>query len=55
MTDPQIAVSLIATTGVGWMMVVAGLGKSGLELRRRKRICPSCGREIHSRVCGCPR
>ena len=26
-------------------MMQAGLAKSALELRRKKRVCPSCGRE----------
>jgi hypothetical protein len=32
-------------------MVKAGLGKNALELRRRRRICPSCGRLISGRRC----
>jgi hypothetical protein len=51
--DPQIAAALVVTTCIGWMMLVAGLGKSGLELRRRRRICPACGREIQHRTCAC--
>jgi hypothetical protein len=31
--------------------VKAGLSKNALELRRRRRICPSCGREIIGRRC----
>jgi hypothetical protein len=35
-------------------MIYSGLGKSMLELKRRRRACPSCGRHIHGRVCsGC--
>jgi hypothetical protein len=41
------------TTGVGFLMVFSGLGKSMLELKRRRRSCPSCGRHIEGRVCGC--
>jgi hypothetical protein len=50
--DPHIAALAIVTVGVGWGMMVAGLQKNALEWRRRRRICPSCGRTIQSRVCG---
>jgi hypothetical protein len=49
--DPNIAIALVTTLGAGWLMIVAGLQKSALEQRRRKRVCPSCGREIDARVC----
>jgi hypothetical protein len=42
---------LLSTAGVGYLMVKAGLGKNALEQRRRRRICPSCGREIVGRRC----
>jgi NADH pyrophosphatase NudC (nudix superfamily) len=48
--DPNITI-LAVSCGVGYLMTVAGLGKSALELRRRQRFCPSCGRQIESRVC----
>ena len=44
---------LAVTMAIGYVMVVAGLGKNALELRRRRRVCPSCGRRIEARVCGC--
>lgn len=44
---------LALTTAVGYVMVYAGLGKNALESRRRKRVCPSCGRTIEARACGC--
>jgi hypothetical protein len=47
----HIAMIAILTVGIGWMMMMAGVQKSALEWRRRRRICPSCGREIHARVC----
>jgi NADH pyrophosphatase NudC (nudix superfamily) len=47
----NIAILAVLTLGVGWLMAVAGVQKSALEWRRRRRICPSCGREIHARVC----
>jgi hypothetical protein len=35
----------------GWLMMKAGLAKHGLELRRRRFTCPSCGRP--STACSC--
>jgi len=49
--DPQIAIAVVTTLGAGWLMMAAGVEKSVLERRRRRRICPSCGREIPARVC----
>jgi len=49
--DPHLATVAAATLGVGWLMTVAGLQKSALELRKRRRTCPSCGRYIQARVC----
>ncbi|HZQ89101.1 MAG TPA: hypothetical protein VFA42_03760 [Gaiellaceae bacterium] len=47
----HIAMLVILTIGIGWVMMSAGLQKSALEWRQRRRICPSCGHEIHARVC----
>jgi hypothetical protein len=49
--DPHVAFAAVATIGAGWLMVQAGLQKSALEHRRRRRVCPSCGRTIQARVC----
>jgi len=49
--DPHIATLAVLSLGVGWVMAIAGVQKSALEWRRRRRICPSCGREIHARFC----
>ena len=49
--DLQIAIAAVTTLGAGWLMMAAGVEKSVLERRRRRRICPSCGREIVARVC----
>ena len=49
--DPNIASLAVITCCIGYLMTVAGLGKSALELRRRSRTCPSCGRHIQARVC----
>jgi hypothetical protein len=48
--DPQLTLFAI-TTGIGYLMIQGALQKSMLEWRRRKRACPSCGRE--SSVCSC--
>jgi hypothetical protein len=42
---------IFSTMGIGFLMTLAGLHKNALEGRRRRRICPSCGREIHGRTC----
>jgi hypothetical protein len=49
--DPHVAFAVLATLGAGWLMMVAGLQKSALERRQRRRVCPSCGRHIQARVC----
>ena len=50
---PQLAALVATTSGVALMMLVAGVQKNALEWRRRRRSCPSCGRHIHGRTCGC--
>jgi hypothetical protein len=47
----QTLTLLISSTAIGYLMVKAGLGKHALEFRRRRRVCPSCGREIRGRTC----
>jgi formate dehydrogenase maturation protein FdhE len=47
----HLASLAVVTLGIGWLMMAAGLQKSALELRRRRRVCPSCGRHIQARVC----
>jgi len=37
--------------GGGWTMAFAGVKKPALDARRRRRVCPSCGRRITGRVC----
>jgi hypothetical protein len=49
--DPQLATAAALTMACGYTMYVAGINKHGLELKRRKRICPSCGCRIDGRVC----
>jgi NMD protein affecting ribosome stability and mRNA decay len=49
--DPHVAIAAVSTLGAAWLMMKAGLQKSALEYRKRRRVCPSCGREIRARVC----
>ena len=49
--DPHLA-ALVVSTAAGFLMVFSGLKKSALELRRRRRVCPSCGREFEACKCG---
>jgi hypothetical protein len=51
--DSQVAMALIVTTGVGFLMVFSGVQKHLLEWRRSTRHCPACGRRIEGRTCGC--
>ena len=44
-------VLLASTSAIGYLMIMSGVVKNALEWKRRRRICPSCGREIHGRVC----
>jgi NADH pyrophosphatase NudC (nudix superfamily) len=54
MIHMHLAILLISTLAAGWLMAQAGVSKSVLEWRRRRRICPSCGKQIQARVCsGC--
>ena len=48
---PHVATLAVATLAIGWLMTIAGLQKSALELKRRRRVCPSCGRHIEARTC----
>jgi NADH pyrophosphatase NudC (nudix superfamily) len=51
--DPHLAALLTSIAGVGVLMSFAGLQKSALEWKRRRRMCPSCGRHVRGRACGC--
>ena len=48
---PHVAFAALSTLAAAWLMITAGLHKSALERRTRRRVCPSCGREIQARVC----
>jgi len=49
--DPQIVTFVALAMAVGYTMFYSGLKKHALELKRRRRICPSCGRHISGAVC----
>jgi NADH pyrophosphatase NudC (nudix superfamily) len=51
--DPQLTTAFAVTTGVGFLMILVGAQKHLLEWRRSPRRCPSCGRRIERRTCGC--
>ena len=51
--DPHLALLLVLTAIVGYLMVFAGMQKSALEWRRRRRTCPSCGRNVQRGICKC--
>ncbi len=48
---PQLVSLFALTTGAGFLMLVAGVQKSMLEWRHRRRSCPACGRQIQGRTC----
>jgi hypothetical protein len=49
--DLHLALLAVLTLAVGYLMTFVGVQKSALEWRRPRRICPSCGRLLESRVC----
>jgi len=51
--DPHLVTVAAATCFAGWLMTQAGLEKSALERRRRRRTCPSCGRDLRAEGCRC--
>jgi hypothetical protein len=53
--DPNVAVLLISSTAAGFLMALAGVHKSALEWRNRRRVCPSCGRRLERGTCTCTR
>jgi formate dehydrogenase maturation protein FdhE len=42
--DPHVELFVALATAAAWLMTKAGLSKNALELRRRRVVCPSCGR-----------
>jgi hypothetical protein len=53
--DPNVAVLLISSTAAGFLMALAGVHKSALEWRNKRRVCPSCGRQLERGACTCSR
>jgi len=51
--DLHVLALLVTTTGIGFLMIASGIHKSALERRNHARFCPSCGRQIEGRTCGC--
>jgi NADH pyrophosphatase NudC (nudix superfamily) len=49
--EPDLALLFATTTGAAYLMTIAGVHKRALEWRRRRRWCPSCGRQIQGRTC----
>ena len=49
----QASLLLISSTGVGVLMMKAGIEKKMLEWRRRERICAGCGKPLSRPVCTC--
>jgi len=48
--DPHVELIMALASAAAWLMMKAGLAKNVLEPRRRRVVCPSCGR--HDR-CTC--
>ena len=53
MNDPHLIVLAVSTLAAGYLMTLSGLSTSALELRRRRRTCPSCGRDLSTYRCAC--
>jgi hypothetical protein len=52
----ETALLLASTTGVGYVMLTAGIEKKALVWRRRRRLCASCGKHLPNQsVCSCAR
>jgi formate dehydrogenase maturation protein FdhE len=49
--DPQIVAFAALAMAIAWTMTFSGLAKHALELKQRRRTCPSCGRHITGTVC----
>jgi hypothetical protein len=50
--DPHAIGLIVSTVGVAILMMLCGVQKSALEWRNRRRLCPSCGRDLRS-GCAC--
>lgn len=49
----ETALLLVSSTGVGVLMLKAGVEKKMLEWRRSERTCAGCGKRLHTPVCSC--
>jgi hypothetical protein len=51
---PETTLLLASTTGVGFLMLTAGIQKKALEWKNRRRTCAGCGKHLPDRrVCRC--
>jgi hypothetical protein len=51
---PETTLLLASTTGIGYLMLTAGVQKKALEWKNRRRICAGCGKHLPDRsVCRC--
>jgi hypothetical protein len=50
---PQLATFFLLTTGVGFLMILSGVGKKALDWTRTRRVCPGCRHEIRHGRCAC--
>ena len=48
--DPHVELFMVLAMLAAWLMTKAGLAKNMLEPKRRRIVCPSCGRQ--SCACG---
>ena len=49
--DPNLVAFIALSLAICWTMAFAGVKKHALELKQRRRTCPSCGRHISGTVC----
>jgi hypothetical protein len=49
--EPELFTTTLLAMAIGFTMFFSGIKKHALELKRRRRICPSCGRHISGAVC----
>jgi hypothetical protein len=50
--DPHVVGLFASIVGVALLMALSGVQKSALEWKYRRRVCPSCGRDLRS-GCAC--
>jgi formate dehydrogenase maturation protein FdhE len=42
--DPHVELLMALASAAAWLMMRAGLAKNALEMKRKRTVCPSCGR-----------